>query len=286
MSRASIRRATRSSDLGKLMREAAGRHHLWDVFSDFCEMAAISIANAVDLGPARAGREARYLDRIGRYEPREQALFPQMLAALVDRLEAGPDDVLGNLFGELELGNSDRGQFFTPFELCRLMAQIQIGEKGLDGPIAERGFVTVNEPACGAGAMIIAFADAMRQAGYNPQQQMHATCQDIDSRGVHMCYLQLALLHIPATDPRQLGLEAGPQPAPTGGACQRQRAGAHQPRRGHHRGGRDHHHPDRATAGTQAPGRADGLVLTNPCQLPQRGRPCLESTDDSQRKHR
>lgn len=198
MSRASIRRATRSSELGKLMRRAAGRHQLWDVFSDFCEMGAISIANAVDLGPARAGREQRYLDRIKRYEPAEQALFPQMLAALVDRLEEGASDVLGALFGELELGNSDRGQFFTPFEVCRLMAGIQIGEKGLDGPIAERGFVTLMEPACGAGAMVIAFADEMRRAGCNPQQQLHATCQDIDSRGVHMTYLQLSLLHVPA----------------------------------------------------------------------------------------
>ncbi len=198
MSRASIRRATKASDLGKLMRQATGRHQLWDVFSDFCEMGALAIANAVDLGPARAGREQRYLDRIKRYEPAEQALFPQMMAALVDRLDEGPADVLGALFGELELGNSDRGQFFTPFEVCRLMAGIQIGEKALDGPMAERGFVTLMEPACGAGAMVIAFADEMRQAGYNPQQQLHATCQDIDSRGVHMTYLQLSLLHVPA----------------------------------------------------------------------------------------
>lgn len=197
MSRASIRRATKASDLGKLMRQAADRHQLWDVFSDFCAMGALSIANAVDLAQ-REPREERYRQIAARYRPDELALFPQMLAALVDRLEAGADDVLGRLFGELELGNADRGQFFTPFEVCRLMAGIQIGEKALDGPIAERGFVTLMEPACGAGAMVIAFADATRQAGYNPQQQLHATCQDIDARGVHMTYLQLSLLHVPA----------------------------------------------------------------------------------------
>lgn len=196
MSKASRRRAT-STDLGKLMRQAANRHQLWDVFADFCEMGALSIANAVDLAQ-REERERRYLDRIKRYEPDEQALFPQMLAALVDRLEEGPDDVLGRLFGELELGNDARGQFFTPYELCRLMAGINVGEKSLDGPIAERGYVTLMEPACGAGAMIIAFTDEMQRHGYNPQQQLHVTAQDIDSRGVHMTYLQLSLLHIPA----------------------------------------------------------------------------------------
>ena len=59
--------------------------------------------------------------------------------------------------------------------------------------------MTLNEPACGAGAMVIAFADAMLDAKLNPQTQLHATCQDVDPRGVHMCYLQLSLMHIPAT---------------------------------------------------------------------------------------
>lgn len=198
MSRASIRRAANGSDLGKLMRQAAGRHHLWDVFADFCEMAALSIANTCDIAQ-REKREARYLDRIRRYEPAEQKLFPEMMAALVDRMEAGPDDVLGRLFSELELHNADRGQFFTPYSVCQLMARVQIGDGArLREAVERQGFVTVSEPACGAGAMMIAFAEAMREAGIEPQRHMHATCQDVDSRGVHMCFLHLSLLHIPA----------------------------------------------------------------------------------------
>jgi hypothetical protein len=118
---------------------------------------------------------------------------------MVMRMEGPPDDVLGRLFTELELHNADLGQFFTPFELCQLMARMQIGDGARMREAVERhGFVTVSEPACGAGAMMIAFADAMRESGIEPQRHMHATCQDIDSRGVHMCYLHLSLLHIPA----------------------------------------------------------------------------------------
>lgn len=197
MSRASIRRATSGSDLGKLMRQAAGRRNLYDVFSDFCEMAAISISNAVDLR-ARDAREARYMQIVKRYEPHEVALFPQMLAALVDRMEGPPDDVLGRLFSELELHNAARGQFFTPYSVCQLMASINIKPDDLRQHIEQRGYVTIMEPAAGAGAMVIAFADMMRQAGHNPQTQLHATLQDIDSRAVHMAYLHLSLLHIPA----------------------------------------------------------------------------------------
>ena len=46
--------------------------------------------------------------------------------------------------------------------------------------------------------MVIACADALHDAGRNYQQTMHATCIDIDPRCVHMAYVQLSLLNIPA----------------------------------------------------------------------------------------
>ncbi|MCP4407349.1 MAG: hypothetical protein GY807_06235 [Gammaproteobacteria bacterium] len=64
--------------------------------------------------------------------------------------------------------------------------------------IAERGFMRANEPACGAGAMIIALCTELKAAGINYQQALHVIAQDIDIRAVHMTYLQLSLLHCPA----------------------------------------------------------------------------------------
>jgi hypothetical protein len=46
--------------------------------------------------------------------------------------------------------------------------------------------------------MIIALAHAMREAGFNQQQTLHVTAVDVDIRAVHMAYIQLSLLHIPA----------------------------------------------------------------------------------------
>src|SRR5690606_31957302 len=77
--------------------------------------------------------------------------------------------------------------------IARLQAQDGLHEK-----IRQRGFVTVSEPACGAGAMIIAMAFALRERGANYQQHMHVTAIDVDSRAVHMAYLQFSLLGIPA----------------------------------------------------------------------------------------
>ncbi|WAT32213.1 N-6 DNA methylase [Pseudomonas sp. GXZC] len=190
--------AEHRSHLVKLLRANAGRRNLWDVFGDFIEMSALAIANKVDHAQFDE-REKRYLAIVQRYEPHEVARFPVMFAELTNALEYGPDDVLGQVFSELELHNAARGQFFTPYSLCSLMANMQVQDgNNIRELIAQRGFVTVSEPACGAGAMVIATAEAMLGAGINYQQHLHVTAQDIDSRAVHMAFIQLSLLHIPA----------------------------------------------------------------------------------------
>lgn len=191
-------RVLNASELAKLMRELQHSHNLFDVFRDFAEMSAIAISNSVDL-VHRDEREKRYLDIIGRYSRSEQELFSRMLACLVNELETKPGDILGRLFGELDMGSDARGQFFTPYEVCMLMAEVTIGDPNhLRETIERQGFATVMEPACGAGAMLIAFAETARKHGINPQKQIHVTAQDVDPRAVHMTYLQLSLLHIPA----------------------------------------------------------------------------------------
>nr|WP_290467270.1 N-6 DNA methylase [Pseudomonas fluorescens] len=190
--------AVHRKNLFRLHNANSHRHNLWDVFADFCEMGALAMSNSVDLAQ-RNEREKRYMSVINKYEPSEVHRFPQMLAELTMVMEYGPDDVLGRVFGELELGNSSRGQFFTPYLVCQIMAAQLIGDgKDLHERLQERGFITVAEPACGAAAMPIAFVDALTSKGVNFQRALHVIAQDLDSRAVHMTYLQLSILHIPA----------------------------------------------------------------------------------------
>lgn len=185
-------------ELVKLLQANAYRTSTWDVFRDFLEVSAIAIANSMDVRQAQE-REQRYMAIVERYKPEERTRFAQMLGCLVEALEIEPGDVIGSVLGELELGNSARGQFFTPYSICTLMAQIQIGDgEQIRAEIDRKGFITLSEPAVGGGAMVIAFAEAMRAAGFNYQQQLHVTAQDVDPRAVHMAYLQLSLMNIPA----------------------------------------------------------------------------------------
>ena len=174
---------------------AYGRRRISQVFSDFCELAALAIRNSVDLN-GRDEREERYLRIIGEYTPEEAARFAEILTKLTAELGGDLSDVLGQLYMSLELGSDDMGQYFTPFDVSRMIAQMTC--TGFDEVLAEQEFITVSEPTCGSGGMIVALADAMRSAGFNYQAQLHVTAQDLERTSVHMTYIALSLLHIPA----------------------------------------------------------------------------------------
>ncbi|MGC6586192.1 N-6 DNA methylase [Paenibacillus sp. Dod16] len=169
------------------------RHRAWQVWSDFIELAACSISNVFDRRHKNA-REASYLSIIAKYNASEQGIFPMLYAEIVNAFEQKPEqDFLGDLFMRLELSNHWRGQFFTPYNICLLMAQMQFANDFAQ-MITEKGVVNVNDPACGAGATLIAFANEARSRGINFQQSILFTAQDIDRTAALMCYVQLSLL--------------------------------------------------------------------------------------------
>lgn len=181
----------------KLIGENAYRHDRWKVFSDFVQLSAFAISNAVDL-TNRNARESEYMRTIGQYTKDEANRFPVMLAELVNGLEEGMADILGQVYMELNLGNKDRGQVFTPYPICQMSAKMIFDKPHIDSIIADKGYATLEEPASGSGAMVIAFAEAMKEAGINYQKHLHVTATDVDIKAVCMTYVQLSLLHIPA----------------------------------------------------------------------------------------
>lgn len=182
----------------KLLRACQYRHDPYILFSDCIETAAIALSNAVD-HRQRDAREARYLQIVGRYDRRVVETFPKVLAEIAVALETERGDVLGCVFHDLDLHSHAKGQFFTPYTVARFMAEASIGERqDILALIEENGFVRAVEPACGAGAMVIALADALHAQDINYQRYLHVTAVDIDPRAIHMAYIQLSLLHVPA----------------------------------------------------------------------------------------
>lgn len=134
------------------------RHQAWEAWRDFCALSACAIANAVDKRHFET-REKMYLDTIKRYNKQEQEVFPVLFAETVLELERNPDqDFLGKMFMQLELGNHWKGQFFTPYHVCHLMAKLNLDEQKEN--LERKGWISVGDCCCGAGAMLIAFANA------------------------------------------------------------------------------------------------------------------------------
>lgn len=66
-------------------------------------------------------------------------------------------DLFGQLYEQMFLLKSKasaNGQFFTPDSLCRLMADIT--DADVEEKISKRGFVMVNDPACGSARTLLA----------------------------------------------------------------------------------------------------------------------------------
>ena len=185
-------RGERQKELVKLFDTLCDRHNRWQVWSDFITMGAISVSNAVDLAHAEE-REKTYMTLVKRYNEAELAVFPELFAHMVNALDANMDqDFLGDLFMSLEMGNDHAGQFFTPYCVCKAMAQIT--EPDIEARVKEKGFVSVCDPTCGAGALLVAFANECLAQKVNYQTSVLFVAQDIDYVVGLMCYLQLSFI--------------------------------------------------------------------------------------------
>ena len=171
------------------------------------------ISNHVDLRQY-AERETRYMNIIRRYDPAEVARFPQMLALVTMALEAGFHDCLGQLFMALELGDHWKGQFFTPYEVSYLMANLTTGD--VVEKVKQQGFVSVNEPAAGAGAMVVLLGNSLtveeREVWYTPAHILDGWACRLARK--NQLLVQAEALAVSAPPPIVIEERALPKPIP------------------------------------------------------------------------
>jgi len=169
-----------------------------DVFSDFLQMAVCAIRKkTMAPGPAADAIEAEYMAAVKRNRVEDVRAMPRLLGITTLAIQDGGCDFLGQVASDLELVTGHMGQFFTPYDVSRMIAEMTLDTVG--EVIAEQGFVTVQEPACGAGGMVIAAADALSRQGFDIGRHLYVDAIDISPMCFRMTYLQAALRGIPAT---------------------------------------------------------------------------------------
>lgn len=174
-------------------RELCYSRNSWQVWADLVSTMACSLANATDkTEPRFSNREREYAECIKRLGGVE--LPAKLFAVVTMALEHNPNqDFLGELYMELNLGNHWKGQFFTPHSVAMCMAEINIGDDFVEKAKNEP-FISVCDPACGAGVTLIAAANVMRIRKINYQTKVLFVGQDVDRVVGQMCYIQLSLL--------------------------------------------------------------------------------------------
>lgn len=163
------------------------------VFSDFVRMAACAVACQT--------REDEYFETIQRYKPDEQKELCKAFTSLVNEMENRPfSDVLGEYYQDIasKSARDGRGEFFTPEPVSELMARICFSAE----EVIKRGEpITVNEPTCGAGGMILQLAKQLSPIRTELEQShvdlLRVTAQDISPLSCDMTYVNTSLWGIP-----------------------------------------------------------------------------------------
>ena len=179
-------------DFGDIFIRLSERHGRHEVWSDFVTMSACALSNAGDKRFFQE-REEMYLASVKRYTKDEADMLAQMLGYVIMALEENPEqDFLGEMFSGLNLHNEWRGQFFAPYHVGSFMAAINI--ESAKEELKQKDYITVNDCCCGAGCLLIAFANEARKAKIDFQNRVIFVAQDLDFTAAMMCYIQLSLL--------------------------------------------------------------------------------------------
>lgn len=182
----------------KLVDKFNNQHHKHEILSDCFECWAICISNMVDRTHYDE-RENKYLEIVKKYNKHDLDLMAELFALVWVTLTKMPEDGFGDYLGELymasDTSNKKAGQFFTPYSVSKLSAELTL--KGSDS--LKDDIITLYEPTCGSGGMILAAMDTLQNdCGINYTAHSFTVAGDVDSRCVHACYIQLSLAGVPA----------------------------------------------------------------------------------------
>jgi type I restriction-modification system DNA methylase subunit len=152
----------KQKDLRKEMAETfsslSARNGVGQVFRDFLTMSMCALHGiniATNCQQKDEANEKLYETAIRPYKKEELPMFAKLLGIMQLMAHEYPlEDAFGDWFME-NVSNDANGQFFTPTEICRLMARIVIPEGSPDG-------LTVSDPCCGSGRTLLAAAEINR----------------------------------------------------------------------------------------------------------------------------
>ncbi|MDP8185353.1 N-6 DNA methylase [Phocoenobacter skyensis] len=179
----------------KQFQEIAPHYRRSEVFFDFIAIFSLELYLVAHKYSVSSSLQNIYKESFSRYTQKELEELSALSVIVIRALEAKAYDFLGTIFMSLNLGDQYKSQYFTPNHVADLMAQMTLCN--YRDCIEKQGYISISEPCCGSGVMIIACYNVLKSGGFNPQQQMWVQARDLDFTAAMMCYIQMTLLGIP-----------------------------------------------------------------------------------------
>jgi hypothetical protein len=166
-----------------------------EIVTRFLDAAFRAIRGKFLLGKAWDENESEYMRIVKQCRTPKETMsdLAAMLGATTLALQAEPIDFIGPVYSAFA-ANPHIGQFFTPWSVSRMMAELTIGSKDdLRRMLRKQRFIMLGEPACGVGGMVLAANQVLQERGLDIARQAHWVAVDVDFRAVCGAYIQTAL---------------------------------------------------------------------------------------------
>lgn len=160
-----------------------GKSHVW---SDFLEIVRCSLSFGT--------QEKLYLETVKKYSPSDLEFFAEALGTLVSEMDKNWFvDLLGPVYMEYfqsKGGRDGGGEFYTPLALSKVCARMVSGKP-------ESFPIRIEEPACGAGQMILCAAEAYWELHNVSPANLRVRAIDVSRTACLMCWINTTLWKIP-----------------------------------------------------------------------------------------
>ena len=180
----------------KTFQSISGSHSAWTVWRDFVLLLATALSTTAELNQGILDeRIARCMEVTQSYSQVDLERFVRLSTITTEALNCNPEqDFLGELYMGLDFGSSWHGQYFTPWHVAHMMAEMTLA--GCEETVMANGYASVLDPTCGSGCMLIAAASAYKRDAKEREYQSDILFvgQDLDPTVALMCYIQLSIL--------------------------------------------------------------------------------------------
>lgn len=177
--------------------ELASQLGAYEAWSTWIYITAVSFAEAAGNRIEKLSSHKKHL--LERLSDQQKGLVWQLTSTMAEAFELQPyQDFIGERYMAIKLNDKSKAQLFTPYPVAQMAARLSFDPEEVRKQIREKGFITVDDCAIGAGALPIAVVERLTEQGIDIPSQVWVSGADVSEIALLQAYIQLSLLEVPA----------------------------------------------------------------------------------------